>query len=64
MRGREDFVIRETGGDAVRGRAIISWALYDFANSIFSANIFAIASLALFFGAGLLILRKVKVPRR
>jgi UMF1 family MFS transporter len=42
LRGREDFVIRETGGDAVRGRAIISWALYDFANTIFSANIVAI----------------------
>ena len=42
MRGKGDFVIRETGDNAVKGREIISWALYDFANTIFSANIVAI----------------------
>ena len=42
MRGKGDFVIRETGDNAVKGREIISWALYDFASTIFSANIVAI----------------------
>ena len=42
MRGREDFVIRETGSDVVKRKTIVSWALYDFANTIFSANIVAI----------------------
>jgi hypothetical protein len=62
LRGDEDFVIRETGSDVVKRKAIVSWALYDFANTIFSANIFAISSLALFFGTGILILRKI--PQR
>jgi UMF1 family MFS transporter len=42
LRRDEDFVIRETGSDVVKHKAIVSWALYDFANTIFSANIVAI----------------------
>jgi UMF1 family MFS transporter len=42
LRGDEDFVIRETGSDVVKRKAIVSWALYDFANTIFSANVIAI----------------------
>ena len=53
------FCYKETGGAVVKHREIISWALYDFANTIFSTTIVVISSLTIFFGAGLLILRKI-----
>jgi len=42
LRGTEDFVIRRVGDDAMKRRGIISWGLYDFATTIFSANVIAI----------------------
>jgi UMF1 family MFS transporter len=42
VEGGRGFCYKRGRGDAVKRRAIVSWALYDFANTIFSANVIAI----------------------